>query len=252
MVSLVLEGEYVEDLQRNGLRIIQPRDGYRFSADSVILAHFAGEASLQGTVVDLGTGGGVILLLLSALYPHLRLIGLELQKAVANRGKRSIVLNQKILNNRKYPIEIIHGDIREITRHIRPGIVDAVVSNPPFIRAEAGPANRNPEVALSRQELSCDLEEFFRAAGKILKGRGRLFMVHKPDRVTDICCLGRKHHLEPKRFRLVQLRGDAKPDMLLVECIKNAAPGVTFLPSLLLTDCQGNPSEEIKKMYGAD
>ena len=252
MNSLVFDGEYIEDLQRNGLRIIQPREGYRFSADSVILAHFAGEASLQGTVVDLGTGSGVILLLLSALCPNLKLVGLELQEAVADRARRSLALNRSILHDRPLPVEIFQGDLRQVTRYIRPCTVDAVVTNPPYVRSDAGPPNKNLEVALSKQELACNLEEVFRAAGKILKNRGRLFMVHKPARVADLCYFGRKHHLEPKRLRLVQPRSGESPNMLLVECVKNSAPGVIFLPSLLLADHQGNPSEEIKHMYGTE
>lgn len=252
MNSLLLEGEYIEDLQRNDLRIIQPRDGYRFSADSVILAHFASESSLIGTVVDLGTGGGVILLLLSALCSNLKLIGLEIQEAVAHRAKRSIALNQEILSNREYPIEILHGDLREVTRYIKQDTVEAVVANPPFISSEAGPVSGNLEIALSRQELECSLEDVFQAAGKILKGRGRLFMVHKPGRLTDLCYLGRKYGLEPKRIRLVQPRPEGDPNMLLVECVKNSASGVKVMPPLLLTDHQGNHSEEIKKMYGTE
>jgi len=249
MNKLVFEGEYLEDLQRNGLVIIQARDGYRFSADSVILAHFAANVSLKGTVVDLGTGSGVIALLLSALCPGLKLVGLELQQKEADRASRSVLLNQEILTKLGSSVEIIHGDLRQVAAYIKPGSVDAAISNPPFISEGAGPVNRNLEIALSRQEISCTLEDVFEAALVILKNKGRFFLVHKPSRLPDICCLGRRFSLEPKRLRIVQARPGSDPNMVLVECIKGAAPGSKVMPPLILFDENGNPSGETKAIY---
>lgn len=254
MNRLVFEGEYVEDLQRNGLKIIQPRDGYRFSADSVILAHFAAQKSLKGTplkgnVADLGSGSGVMLFLLGALCPGLKLAGLELQEAVADRARRSVQLNEEVLNKLGSSIEIIHGDLRQASNYIKPGSADAVLSNPPFIAAGAGPVNRNMEIALSRQELSCTLEDVFSAAGLILKNKGRFFLVHKPTRLPDICCLGRRFSLEVKRIRIVQARPDSEPNMVLVECVKGAAPGSKLMTPLILFDENGNTSAETKLIY---
>lgn len=247
MNSLVSEGEYLEDLQRNGLRIIQPRDGYRFTADSVILAHFAAEAQLSGTVVDLGTGSGIILLLLSALCPQVKLVGVELQEALAVRARRSVELNKL-----GFSIEVIHGDLREISSYIKPDSVETVVSNPPYIPLGKGAVNRSQEIALAKQELTCTLEEVFKAAGRILKSRGRLFMVHKPARLTDICCFSRQYAMEPKGLRFVQPSPDTAPSMILVECRKNCSSGLKLFPPLVLTDAEGQPSAEIKDMYGAE
>lgn len=251
MNELVFEGEYVEDLQRNGLLIIQSRDGYRFSADSVILAHFAAETLVSGTVADLGTGSGVMLFLLSALCPGLKLIGIELQGAAANRAQRSVLLNKAALNKLEADLEIIQGDLREAVSYIKPGSVDAVISNPPFIAAGAGPLNKNIEKALSRQELSCSLEDVFKAGKAILKEKGRFFLVHKPSRLTDICCLGRLYSLEPKRLRMVQAGTESGPNMILAECVKGAAPGAKFMKPLVLFDHNGKPSAEAKTIYSA-
>ncbi|HHX95409.1 MAG TPA: methyltransferase, partial [Clostridia bacterium] len=114
MSELLLDGEYLEDLQRNGLRIIQSRDGYRFTADSVILAHFAADSPLTGTVVDLGTGSGVVLLLLSALCPQAKLVGVEIQEKAADMARRSV-----LINGLQSSIEIIQGDLRDISTFIR-------------------------------------------------------------------------------------------------------------------------------------
>lgn len=252
MNKLVFEEEYVEDLQRNGLRIIQPREGYRFSADSVILAHFAGASSLKGTVVDLGTGGGVMLLLLSALCPGLNLVGLELQERAADRARRSVELNKSVLQRLGAAVEIIQGDLRDAASYIKPGCADAVISNPPFISIGAGPVNCNREIALSRQELTCTLEDVFKAAGCVLKNKGRLFLVHKPSRLTDLSCLGRHFSLEPKTLRFVHPRLDSEPSMVLLECIKGSAPGARVMPPLVMFDAEGGPSQEIKTIYGAE
>jgi|LFRM01.1.fsa_nt_gb tRNA1Val (adenine37-N6)-methyltransferase len=247
MSELLLEGEYLEDLQRNGLRIIQSSDGYRFTADSVILAHFAADSPLTGTVVDLGTGNGVVLLLLSALCPQTKLVGVEIQEKAADMARRSV-----LINGLQSSIEIIQGDLRDISIFIRPDSVEAVVSNPPFIPLGAGPVNRSREIALARQELACTLEDVFVSANRILKGRGKFFLVHKPERLTDICCLGRKYVLEPRRMRLVLPRPDGAPNMVLVEFVKQALPGLKVMPPLILADKDGNPSPEIKTMYGAE
>lgn len=247
MNSLVFEGEYLEDLQRNGLRIIQPEAGYRFNVDSVILAHFAASFSLTGTVVDLGTGSGVILLLISALCPGLRLVGIEIQEDAADRARRSVKLN--CLSS---AIDIIKGDLRNILSYFDAGSVDAVVSNPPFFPKGAGPVNRNMEIALAKQELECTLDDVFASAGRILKNKGRFFLVHRPDRLAEICFIGRKNELEPKTLRIVSPRVDSEPSMVLVECIKHGAPGLRIIKPLTLMDDSGQPSPEIKAMYGVE
>lgn len=249
MNELVLEGEYVEDLQRGGLMIIQPREGYRFSADSVLLAHFVADTPVSGTVVDLGTGSGVMLFLLGALCPGLKLIGLELQETAADRAHRSVLLNKEVLDKFASHIEIIQGDLRQAESYIDPCSVDVVISNPPFIAAGAGPVNKNTEIALSRQELSCSLEDVFKAGKAILKPKGRFFLVHKPSRLADICCLGRLFSLEPKRLRMVQARPDSDPNMILMECVKGAAPGLKAMNPLVLVDDNGNPSAEAEAIY---
>lgn len=238
------EGEYLEDMQREGLQIIQSREGYRFSSDAVLLAHFTASFSLRGRVVDLGTGSGVILLLLSALCPEAEFLGLEIQEAVADMARRSVAING--LESR---IRILHGDLRETEKFISPGSADAVVSNPPFIPKNAGPENLRKDITLSRQELACCLEDIFRASQRVLKNRGRLFLVHRPERLGDICVFGRQYGLEPKVMRMVMPRPGGEPNMVLFQCTKQASPGMKILPPLILTDENGNTSAEVAKMY---
>jgi len=243
-MSILREGEQLEDLQRNNLKIIQKRGAYRFSTDAVLLAHFVRLPKEDARVVDLGTGSGILPILLSALYPRASFVGIEVQEELADMAKRSAELN-----GLRDVIEIIHGDLRRITDYIKPNCADAVVSNPPYIPRDGGLVSPNRSIAFAKQELLCSLEDVFYAANRVLKGRGSMFMIHRPQRLADICCLGRKYDLEPKGMRFVHPKAGREANMVLIEFIKNSLPGMKVYSPLVVLKEDGKYTPEVEEMY---
>ncbi|HBT20733.1 MAG TPA: SAM-dependent methyltransferase [Peptococcaceae bacterium] len=243
-MSILREGEKLEDLQRNNLKIIQKKDAYRFSTDAVLLAHFVKLSKEDAMVVDLGTGSGILPILLSALYPRAAFVGIEIQEELADMAKRSVELNG--LEN---SVQIIHGDLRRITDYLKPNCADTVVTNPPYIPKDGGLVSPNRSIALAKQEILCSLEDIFYAANRILKGRGSMFMIHRPQRLGDLCCLGRKYDLEPKGMRFVHPKAGREAHMVLIEFVKNSLPGMKVFPPLVVLKENGKYTQEVEEMY---
>jgi len=243
-MNLLREGERLEDLQRSNLKIIQRSDTYCFTTDAVLLAHFVKLTRAEARVVDLGTGSGVLPLLLSSLYPGATFVGIEVQEELADMARRSVQIN--MLEQR---IKIVEGDIRRVTDFIKPNSADAVVVNPPYIPKNAGLTSPKKSIAVAKQEIMCNLEDVFRASNRILKGRGSLFMIHRPQRLVDICHYARRYHLEPKIMRFVFPQIGREANMVLLECDKNSQPGMKVLDPLVVLDEKGNYTPEVSKMY---
>ena len=235
-------GERVDDLLIGGLKIIQSESEFCFSLDAVLLAHFATVKS-EARIVDLGTGTGVIALLLAARGAR-QVTGLEFSQSMAAMATRSVRLNE--LQDK---VEIIQGDLCKVKKLLPAGQYDLVVSNPPYRAIGGGLISPNDRVAMARHEVTATLQDVVNAARYLVKTRGRFAMVHLPERMTEIIVAMSKAGLEPKRLQLVHSTMDKKPKMLLIEGMRAAKPGLEVLPPLVVYKSDGSYSDEIQKYY---
>lgn len=238
------QGERIDDLQRNGLRIIQRADGFRFGTDAVLLADFAGVKKGEH-VADMGTGTGVLPLLLSARAQDTHFDAFEIQRDVADMAARSVQLNG--LQDR---ICIHNADCREAAGIIGHERCHLVVSNPPYTRGGAGLVSPEQTRALSRSDSDCPIEEWIAACGRLLKNGGRLCCVFPAPRFLELCDAMRDARIEPKRVRFVVARENASPKLVLVEGLKGGRPALHVLPMLITHDAQGNFTQEMRRIYG--
>jgi len=242
-VNLVFERERLDDLQFKGLKIIQNIDKFCFGMDAVLLSHFA-EARKGELVVDLGTGTGIIPILLSGRSEARKIYGIEIQHDMADMARRSVLLNG--LQDR---IEIITGDLKESPYYLGTDKFQLVVANPPYKKLGSGLVNPNDAKAISRHEILCTLEDVLDAARKLLVWGGRLAMVHRPERMMDVLCGMRERNLEPKRIRLVHASVDKPPSMLLIEAVKGGKPHLAWMPPLIIYDREGKMTDEVRNIY---
>lgn len=242
VMNLLRPGERLDDLLVSNLRIIQDASAFCFSMDAVLLSHFA--TLRQGdSVVDLGTGTGIIPLLLTTRAKLKHLIGIELQPQVVERTQRSVKLNA--LQDK---IEIICGDLRQIEQ-LLPGFrVNLVTSNPPYLPLGDGQVSLTSQQAIARHEVCCQLEDVARAASYLLGTGGRFALVHRPHRLTEIFHWLNKFKLEPKRLRLVYPRAGLEPNMVLIESVRDARPGLKILPPLFVYEGD-NYTPEVTALY---
>ena len=238
-------GERVDDLIINNLKLIQHPDEFCFSLDAVLLAHFA---SLRpgGTAVDLGAGTGVVGLLLLARGAQ-AVTGIEISADMADMACRSACLNK--LEGR---LSIIHGDLRRIKELLPGGHYELIVSNPPYRSVGGGYISPNDRVAMARHEVTANLTEVVAAAKYLVKYRGRFAMVHLPERLAEITLAMCQAGIEPKRLQLVYPASNKKPNMVLIEGVRGAKPGLDVLPPLIVYTNNGCYSEEIMKFYRQD
>ena len=181
MNNLIKENERIDDLQINNLKIIQNNNGFCFGIDSVLLTDFARTIKNNSSIIDLGTGTGIIPILLTAKIKAKKIIGIEIQEDVAEMAQRSITLN-----NLEEKIEIINGDIKEIDKKFGKGKYDVIITNPPYIKNNTGLKNENNSKLISRHEIECTIEDIARVSNSLLKDKGEVYMVHRPDRLMDI------------------------------------------------------------------
>lgn len=240
--KLLLPGERLDDLIINNLQIIQHGQDFCFSLDAVLLAHFA---SLRPgvRVVDLGTGTGVIALLLSARGAGTT-VGIELDATAAGMASRSIQLNGLTGS-----IQVLQADFRQLKGILSAGEWELVVCNPPYRAVGRGYLNDNNRQAAARHELTANLKDVITAARYLVKYRGRFAMVHLPERMTEILTEMSAQGIEPKRLRLVQPGAGKKPNMLLVEGVRGAKPGLDVLPPLIVYEADGSYTKEIQDYY---
>ena len=197
--------------------------------------------------MDLGTGTGVIPLILSYKSPQSTIYGLEVQEESYRLALRNISQNK--LTER---VHILCGNVKEIGLELQPallGKMDVVVSNPPYMKSNGGIKNNNPAKTIARHETVGDLTDFMRAASRLLKGRGHLFMVHRPSRLVDLFCTARDCGLEPKEIRMVSPKEGEKPNIVLIHCIKSGGNELKILPPLYIYSSSGEFTGEILKIY---
>lgn len=238
------ENERIDDLGINDLKIIQNTDGFCFGIDSVLLSDFAKNIKKNTKVMDLGTGTGIIATLLCAKTNLKKIVGVEIQKDVAEMAKRSISLN-----NLEEKFEIINKNIKELTEIYDSGSFDVIVTNPPYKKVNTGVINEEKKKLISRHEIEANLEDFLNVAFYLLKDKGEFYMVHRPERLVDIMYQMRKAKIEPKELRLVYSNKNKEPKMVLIKGIKNAKPFLKLEKNLYIYDENGNYTQEIIKIY---
>ncbi|MBP2645458.1 MAG: hypothetical protein H6Q75_898 [Firmicutes bacterium] len=235
-------GERLDDLLIGNLKIIQHEQQFCFSLDAVLLAHFA-TVRPEVTACDLGAGTGVLGLLLAARGAG-HVTGIELNEYMVEMAKRSIALNG--LEDRLY---MVCADVQEIKSLFAAGAMELIVMNPPYRLPGGGFVSANQGVANARHELSGSLEQFVAAASYLVKYRGRVAMVHLPERMPEVLKTMMQYDLEPKRLRLVFPTVEKKPKFLLVEGVRGARPGLEVLPPLFVFRPDGSYSQEITSYY---
>lgn len=235
--------ERIDDLQRNGYRIIQNPGRFCFGMDAVLLSSFA-KVKKGERVLDLGCGNGVIPLLLEAKTEGEKFFGLEIQEESADMARRSVALN-----GLESKIEIVTGDMKEAVNIFGAASFHVITMNPPYMTGNHGLVNPSDAKAIARHEITCNLEEMIREASRVLMPRGRFYMVHRPFRLAEIMSLMVKYHLEPKRMRLVYPYVDKEPNMVLIEGLRDGNSRITVESPLIVYKSPGVYTEELKKMY---
>lgn len=240
----LLPNERLDELHRNGYKIIQNPERFCFGMDAVLLSGFA--SALEGErVLDLGTGTGIIPILMAAKTPADHLTGLEIQEESADMARRSVAYND--LEDR---IDIVTGDIKDASRLFGASSFDVISTNPPYMIADHGLVNPDEAKAVARHEIKCTLEDVISQSAKVLKPGGRFFMVHRPFRLSEIFSLMTAYKLEPKRMRMVYPYLDAEPNMVLIEGNRGGKPRLSVEKPLIVYKERGKYTDEIYDIYG--
>jgi len=235
--------ERIDDLLKHQLKIIQSKEVFSFSMDAVLLAQFVSLPIQKGRVMDLCTGNGVIPLLMST-RSKAKMDALEIQPRVFDMAKRNVQLNQL-----SEQIEIHLGDLKDAPPLFGHGVYDVVTCNPPYMIGQTGERNVNEHFAIARHEICCTLEDVIRVSASLTKFGGKVALVHRPSRFSELVFLMRKYRIEPKRVRFVHPRVDAQANMVLVEGIKEGKPELKVLPPLIVYETDGTYSQELMEIY---
>ena len=209
----------------------------------MLLSGFA-RAEKGSKVLDLGTGTGVIPILMEAKNEDAHFTALEIQEESAEMASRSVALN-----GLEEKIDIVCGDIKEADKLFKAASFDVITTNPPYMNDGGGIKNDYGPKTIARHEVLCSLDDIARVSSKLLKFGGKLFMVHRPHRLTDIMCTLREHKLEPKVIRFVHSYADKEPTMVLVEAMRSGKPMVKVMPPLIVYGSDGKYTDEINEIY---
>lgn len=238
------DGERIDDLNRNGYKIIQSKDKFCFGMDAVLLSGFA--VIKEGErVLDLGTGTGIIPILLEAKTEGKYFCGLEIQEESVDMAQRSVCLN-----NLQEKIDIVAGDIKVASKVFGGATFDVVTSNPPYMNDNHGLKNPELPKAIARHEVLCSLEDVIREGAKILKPGGRFYMVHRPHRLVEIINTFTKYKLEPKRIKMVHPYVDKEANMVLIEAVRGGKSMVKVEKPIIVYSEPGIYTQEIYDIYG--
>ena len=234
--------ERIDDLQYKGLKIIQNTDGFCFGVDSVLLTEFAKDMKKNKTIVDLGTGTGIIGILLSKKVEASKVIGIEIQKDVAEMASRSVELN-----NLQNTMQILNEDVKNLS--LEKNSFDYVVTNPPYKKVGTGIINKEDKQITSRHETTVNLDEWIKVASNLLKDNGAIYMVHRPERLNEIIENLRKYRLEPKRIRFVYPKISKDANLVLTKAVKYANSFLKVEKPLIIYNEDGSYTDEILKIY---
>lgn len=238
------ENERIDDLEFNNLKIIQNEEGFCFGIDAVLLSDFAKNIKKNSKVLDLGTGTGIISILLCEKTELKKIIGVEVQEEVYDMACRSAKLN-----NLENKFEVINENILNLENVLEKNSFDVIVTNPPYKKQNTGVINETEKKLISRHEILADLEDFIKISSKLLKCKGEFYMVHRPDRLVDIFSLMRKYKIEPKEIRIVFSNEKNPPKMVLVKGVKNGGEYLKFRENLYIYKNDGSYTDEILKIY---
>lgn len=241
---LLKEKERIDDLQRNGYGIIQNPEKFCFGMDAVLLSGFA-KVKEGDKVLDLGTGTGIIPILLEAKTKASALTGLEIQPESADMARRSVMLNKL-----EHKIQIVEGDIKEAAHIFPAASFDVVTCNPPYMIGQHGITNPDAPKAIARHEILCTLEDVVKNTAALLKPGGHFFMVHRPFRMAEIFVMMSKYKIEPKRMQLVYPYVDKEPNMVLIEGCRGGKPRMTVEKPLIVYKEPNVYTDEIYDVYG--
>ena len=236
--------ERLDDLQVNGYEIIQHPGKFCFGMDAVLLANFA-RVKKQERALDLGTGTGIIPILLTAKTEGETFVGLEIQEESADMARRSV-----LHNHLEKQVEIVTGDIKEAAQIFGPVSFDVITVNPPYMIGRHGIANPSDTKAIARHEVLCTLDDILRESAKLLKYRGRFYMVHRPFRLAEILSKMVQAGIEPKRMRMVHPFVDKEPNMVLIEGCRGGKSRMTVEKPLIVYKEPGKYTDEIYEVYG--
>jgi tRNA1Val (adenine37-N6)-methyltransferase len=235
-------GETLDALFQGQLQLFQSRSGYRFSLDALLLADFA---TCRGAeqIADLGTGNGVIALILAYLHPSLSITGLEIQPKMVDRARRNVRVN-----GFEGRVAIRRVDVRNVQQGFRPGGFAAVICNPPYRRSTSGRISPNPEKRIARHEIAAALGDFLQAGAYLLPIKGRMALVYPALRAVDLLKSMSDVDLEPKRVRVVHSFADAGASLVLVEGVKGGRSGIEVLPPLIVYNKAQQYTAEVEAM----
>ncbi len=235
--------ERIDDIGFGELKLIQRPGEFCYGVDAVLLADYA-KVKAGSSVLDLGTGTGIIPLIISHKTNARKIFGVELQQSVAELAQRNVVLN-----NLQDRIQILKADIGKLPEMLEKGSFDIVTSNPPYMAKKAGVKNKTDARTIARHETTADLEAFIRVASLLLRSKGSFYLVHRPSRLVDILSLTRQYRLEPKRIRFVYPSRNEKPNILLIQCVKDGNPELIFDKPLYIHKLKGGYSRELLEIY---
>lgn len=234
--------ERIDIIPGTNYKIIQNEEKFSYVMDAILLSSFA---KAKGVVVDLGTGTGIIPLRIYNEKNVDIIYGVEIQEEVANMAKRSVELN-----NLQDKIKILHMDLKDLPKRFKKASVDVITTNPPYMKAGGALINPEENFAISRHEIACTLEDIIKISQYLLRPLGKFYMVHRPNRLVDIMYNLRKHNIEPKYIQFVQPKLSKRPNLILIEGVKNGKPDLKFHHPLIVYNEDNTYTDEIYKIYG--
>lgn len=242
----------IDDLGINNLKIVQDTDYFCFGMDSVLLANFVNSNSIENIIVDLCSGSGVIPFIISAKKKYKKIFAVELQEKMYDILTENIAINNLENNifSLKENVKNIDSIKGEILNKIGNDVVDVIVCNPPYKNKGTGSVNENKIKYIARHEVECNLEDIFCTSSKLLKNGGKLYLVHKPQRLVDLLSIARKYNIEAKTLRFVYPMQNKKPSIVLIEYTKGGGNEINVLEPLIEYNSDGSYTDEILSIYG--
>lgn len=244
-LTLVQSNERIDDLERNGYQLIQNPEVFCFGIDAILLAHFAKVTSAKKKMLDIGTGTGIIPIVMHAIYQKGQYIGIDIQESMVEMASRSVKLNE--IDD---DVKMMTVDIKDYKNYFKSGEFDIITCNPPYMKGDCGLKNDNDSKTIARHEVKCTLEDIISAAGTMLKSGGKMCMIHRPHRLVDIFTLMRQYKIEPKVMRMIYPKQGKAPTMVLVEGVRDGRPELKVQEPLVVYTDDNEYTDEILEIYG--